>query len=104
LFIPNRLNKEIEWYLLKTHKFSTIEIIFICLESLGVSHDWGYIPRNFFALKPTFGTCTDFKNLVDKCHRRGIRMFFDGVFNHTSGDCPLAVIDQDYWVFYYYNQ
>ncbi|CAF0747120.1 unnamed protein product [Adineta steineri] len=69
------------------------------VESLGLSHDWGYVPRNLFSLKSTFGTCTDLKNLVDQCHRRSIRILFDGVFNHTSGDCPLAIIDQDYWYY-----
>ncbi|CAF0863282.1 unnamed protein product [Rotaria sordida] len=67
-------------------------------ESMGLAHDWGYSTRHFFALKPTYGTSTDLKQFVDECHRRGIRVFIDGVFNHTAGDCPLAVIDHDYWV------
>ncbi|CAF0982573.1 unnamed protein product [Rotaria sordida] len=68
-------------------------------ESMGLAHDWGYSTRHFFALKPTYGTSTDLKQFVDECHRRGIRVFLDGVFNHTAGDCPLAVIDHDYWYY-----
>ncbi|CAF4664614.1 unnamed protein product, partial [Rotaria sp. Silwood2] len=66
---------------------------------MGLAHDWGYSTRNFFALKPTYGTSIDMKRLVDECHRRGIRAFIDGVFNHTSSDCPLELIDHDYWYY-----
>lgn len=65
---------------------------------MGKDHDWGYLTRHHFALKATYGTTHDLKELVDQCHRRQMRVFFDAVFNHTATDCPLQIIDHDYWV------
>ena len=39
----------------------------------------------------------DLKQLIDECHARGIRVIFDGVYNHAHTDNPLAQIDHDYW-------
>ena len=65
---------------------------------MGNEHNWGYSPTHHFALKATYGTQHDLKELVDECHRRGIRVFLDGVFNHSSLACPLVLIDKHYWV------
>lgn len=65
---------------------------------MGLNHDWGYSIRHFFALKKSYGTCAEFKQLVDECHQRQIRVFMDAVFNHTASDCPLQIIDPQYWV------
>ncbi|CAF4437095.1 unnamed protein product, partial [Adineta steineri] len=51
---------------------------------MGNEHNWGYSPTHHFTLKATYGTKHDLKNLVDECHRRSIRVFLDGVFNHSS--------------------
>ena len=61
-------------------------------------HDWGYSPTHHFALKASYGTKNDLKKLVDECHKHGIRVIFDGVFNHSSLACPLVLIDKEYWV------
>ncbi|CAF3460343.1 unnamed protein product [Rotaria sp. Silwood1] len=68
-------------------------------ESMGMDHDWGYLPRHFLAFKTTYGSSADFKQLVDECHRRKIRVIIDAVFNHTATDCPLAMIDRNYWYY-----
>jgi 1,4-alpha-glucan branching enzyme len=65
---------------------------------MGMNHDWGYSTRHFLALKKTYGTTADLKQLIDECHRRQIRVIIDAVFNHTSTDCPLEIIDHNYWV------
>ncbi|CAF1291396.1 unnamed protein product [Adineta steineri] len=78
--------------------FNAIELLPI-LESMGTDHDWGYSTRNFFALKTTYGSTGDFKQLIDECHKRKIRVIFDAVFNHTSTDCPLEIIDHNYWYY-----
>jgi len=65
---------------------------------MGNEHDWGYSPTHHFALKANYGTKNDLKKLVDECHKRGIRVIFDGVFNHSSLTCPLVLIDKYYWV------
>jgi len=65
---------------------------------MGNEHNWGYSPTHHFALKANYGTKNDLKQLVDECHSRGIRVIFDGVFNHSSSECPLVLIDKNYWV------
>ncbi len=60
-------------------------------------HSWGYNPRHFFAVESSYGSTTDLKRLIDECHGRGIRVFLDGVYNHSESECPLTKIDSDYW-------
>jgi 1,4-alpha-glucan branching enzyme len=72
--------------------------MFFNIESMGTDHDWGYSTRHFLALKTTYGSSADFKQLIDECHQRKIRVIIDSVFNHTSTDCPLEIIDHNYWV------
>jgi len=71
---------------------------FLNIESMGMDHDWGYSTRHFLALKKSYGSSTDLKQLIDECHQRKIRVIIDAVFNHTSTDCPLEIIDHNYWV------
>ena len=71
---------------------------FYLIDYMGNEHDWGYSPTHHFALKATYGTKNDLKKLVDECHKRGIRVILDGVFNHSSLSCPLVLIDRHYWV------
>lgn len=39
---------------------------------------------DYYHVDPCFGTNEDFRELVDACHQRGMRVIIDGVFNHTS--------------------
>lgn len=50
---------------------------------------WGYNVSHFFALDKAYGTKNKFKELVDKCHQRGIAVIVDVVFNHSYSQCPL---------------
>lgn len=43
-----------------------------------------YATTDYFQIDPSFGTNEEFKELVDACHRQGIRILLDGVFNHTG--------------------
>ncbi len=45
-----------------------------------------YHPKSYSKIDPHFGNDRVFQNLVDECHRRGIRIIIDGVFNHTGVD------------------
>lgn len=63
---------------------------------------WGYMPRYFFALESSYGKPQDFKQFVDECHVRGIRVLIDCIFNHTNDQSPLLLIDRDYW--YYHDR
>ena len=46
---------------------------------------WGYNPTHYFALDKAYGTPESFKTLVDECHKRGIAVIIDMVFNHATG-------------------
>ncbi|MGG8494900.1 alpha-amylase family glycosyl hydrolase [Tenacibaculum sp. TC6] len=50
---------------------------------------WGYNVSQFFALDKAYGTQNKFKELIDKCHQRGIAVIVDVVFNHSYSQCPL---------------
>lgn len=45
---------------------------------------FGYHVTNFFAVSSRFGTPDDFKYLVDKAHRFGLRVIVDCVHSHAS--------------------
>jgi 1,4-alpha-glucan branching enzyme len=73
-----------------------------CIELLPIKefpgdYAWGYTPQFFFAPESAYGPPEDLKQLIDECHARGIRVIFDGVYNHAHTDNPLAHIDHDYW-------
>ncbi len=60
-------------------------------------YSWGYNPRYFFAAESSYGSTADLKHLIDECHARGIRVFLDGIYNHSEASSPLTQIDHDYW-------
>ena len=51
---------------------------------------WGYNPTLYFAVDKTYGKPEDLKALIDECHKRGIAVILDMVFNHTKGMNPMA--------------
>jgi 1,4-alpha-glucan branching enzyme len=63
-------------------------------------YSWGYLVRHFFATETSYGTSEDLKRLIDECHARGIRVIMDGIYNHTDDQCPLLLIDRDYWFYH----
>lgn len=46
----------------------------------------GYETTDYKKLDSRLGTNEDLKNFVSSCHQQGIRVIFDGVFNHTGRD------------------
>ncbi|PIG95338.1 alpha-amylase family glycosyl hydrolase [Gloeocapsopsis sp. IPPAS B-1203] len=64
------------------------------------SYSWGYKVRHFFATESSYGSTTDLKQLIDECHARGIRFIIDGIYNHSDEECPLLLIDRDYWYYH----
>ncbi len=50
---------------------------------------WGYSPNHYFAIDKAYGSEYDFKLLVDECHKRGIAVIVDMVFNHATGNHSL---------------
>ena len=58
----------------------------------------GYWAKDWTELDPNFGTKDDLKELVEKAHKKGIRIVLDAVINHTG---PVTNIDVAYpnsWV------
>ncbi len=46
----------------------------------------GYETTDYKKLDSRLGTNEDLKHFVEKCHEKGIKVIFDGVFNHTGRD------------------
>ena len=77
------------------------------LESLGVNaielmpvqefdgnDSWGYNPAFFFAMDKAYGTDRMYKEFIDECHKRGMAVILDVVYNHATGANPFAKL---YW-------
>jgi glycosidase len=43
-----------------------------------------YATTDYFQVDESFGTNKDLKELADECHRRGMKIILDGVFNHSG--------------------
>jgi maltooligosyltrehalose trehalohydrolase len=50
------------------------------------SRNWGYDGVFLYAVQNTYGGPLGLKRLVDACHRRGIAVFLDVVYNHLGGE------------------
>lgn len=50
-----------------------------------------YDTKDYLKIDPHFGTNEKFKELVDACHDRGIRVMLDAVFNHCGYTFPPFV-------------
>lgn len=55
---------------------------------------WGYNPCAYFAMDKAYGTRNMYKQFIDECHKRGIAVFLDVVYNHATGSHPYAAM---YW-------
>lgn len=53
-------------------------------------NSWGYDPNSYFALDKDYGTREMYKKFIDECHKRGIAVLFDVVYNHLTGASTLA--------------
>lgn len=57
---------------------------------------WGYNTGFYFALDGSYGTRQQYKAFVDACHREGIAVILDVVYNHTNDQNPFARLYWDY--------
>ncbi|MFA6831037.1 MAG: alpha-amylase family glycosyl hydrolase, partial [Bacteroidaceae bacterium] len=64
------------------------------LQEFDGNNSWGYNPSFFFALDKAYGTPLDYKKMIDACHKKGLAVILDVVYNHATGDNPLARL---YW-------
>ena len=51
---------------------------------------WGYNPNHWFALDKYYGTREEYKKFIDECHKRGMAVIIDVVYNHATGSHPWA--------------
>lgn len=58
------------------------------------NNSWGYNPSFYFAPDKAYGTPNDYKLFIDECHKRGLAVIVDVVFNHATGDHPWCKM---YW-------
>ncbi|MEV4555797.1 pullulanase-type alpha-1,6-glucosidase [Kitasatospora sp. NPDC049285] len=56
----------------------------------------GYWITDFTQVDPHFGTNAQLKELIDKAHKRGIKVFFDVITNHTADVVDYAEQSYDY--------
>ena len=52
------------------------------------NQSWGYNPNFYFAPDKAYGTPDDYRQFVDECHKRGMAVIIDVVFNHADGWHP----------------
>ena len=60
-----------------------------------------YSIKDYKAINEEYGTLDDFKRLINKTHKLGMKIMMDIVFNHTSRDCVLIPKHKEY---YYHNE
>ncbi len=65
-----------------------------CVELMPVcefdgNYNWGYSPNHYFALDKAYGTPDMLKTFIDECHKRGMAVVLDMVFNHATGNNPM---------------
>lgn len=77
---------------LKTLGINAVELMPV--QEFDGNESWGYNPNHYFALDKAYGTRKQYKDFIDACHQRGIAVFLDVVYNHSTGDSPLAKM---YW-------
>ena len=51
---------------------------------------WGYNPCFYFAMDKAYGTDRMYKQFIDECHKRGMAVILDVVYNHATGNNPFA--------------
>jgi maltooligosyltrehalose trehalohydrolase len=71
-----------------------------CLElmpvtSLKLNFDWGYGPLHYFAPNERWGGIGGLKHLVNECHRAGIAVILDMVYQHVDPTFPYHQVYED---------
>ncbi len=61
--------------------------------------NWGYSQHSLYSVEYWYGTPDKLAHLIDECHKRGIRVFHDGVYNHVHEQAVLPQIDYGYWFY-----
>ncbi len=59
-------------------------ILLMPINEVGTRNSWGYDPAFFYAIEESLGGPDALKELVDVCHRNGLAVLIDVVFNHAG--------------------
>ncbi len=59
-------------------------ILVMPVNEVGSQNSWGYDPAFFYAIENDYGGPDALKELVDTCHRHGLAVLTDVVFNHAG--------------------
>lgn len=73
---------------LKTLGITAVELMPV--QEFDGNNSWGYNPNHFFASDKAYGTEQAYKRFIDECHKRGMAVILDVVFNHATGQFPYA--------------
>ena len=79
--VMNRLNY------IQSLGVNAVELMPVC--EFDGNYNWGYSPNHYFALDRAYATPELFKRFVDECHKRGMAVIMDMVFNHATGLNPM---------------
>lgn len=66
---------------------NAVELMPIC--EFDGNYNWGYSPNHYFAPDKAYGTEEMYKTFIDECHKRGMAVIVDMVFNHATGLNPM---------------
>lgn len=77
---------------LKTLGITAVELMPI--QEFDGNNSWGYNSNHHFAPDKAYGTPEMYKRFIDECHKRGMAVLLDMVFNQASGINPFALL---YW-------
>ena len=66
---------------------NAVELMPIC--EFDGNYNWGYSPNHYFAPDKAYGTEEMYKTFIDECHKRGMAVIIDMVFNHATGLNPM---------------
>lgn len=48
----------------------------------------GYATTNYYRVDPRFGSNEEYRQLVDECHEKGLKLVMDMIFNHCGSEHP----------------
>lgn len=54
------------------------------IQEFAGNNSWGYNPNFYFAPDKAYGTRDMYKKFIDECHKRGMAVILDIVFNHAD--------------------
>ena len=55
---------------------------------MGYSTYHGYACTDYYKVDPRFGTNDDYRQLIDACHQKGLKVVMDMIFNHCGFEHP----------------